>query len=369
MLILYRIVAATLIFPTVYLAPPAHAARTTTTSITCSSTKTLQAKIDAIAPGTIGKIYVKGTCTENIHVPAGKFIQLIGGVADRGATITPKDASDLAVYNQGLLQIENMTIRSSNGSAQALMKTDNGGTLYLLAGLATTSSARQVLVAANNSTLIIANSRVTNTGDAATQDKVITVDKSSSLNVQGSSGLSNGPGGTPTTVISGSNDAIYCGGNSSAMILTEGTGSVTIENGLTGLNLNSCSLTLDNQTSTAANLTVRNASNGGIVAYNSDLMIKSATIASNRYGIYSMQSRTVIVGAVFGGTLGANTTDIKVDVGSTVDIDDFGGQTSFPNIGPSSFVCVNGGQVFYYRPFVSQDLTSYEGDCLKAAVY
>ena len=369
MLILYRIVAATLICSTVYLASPAHAARTTSTSITCSSTKTLQAKIDAIAPGTIGKIYVKGTCTENIHVPAGKFIQLIGGVADRGATITPKDTSDFAVYSLGLLQIENMTIRSSSGSAEALMKTEAGGTLYLLASLATTSSAPRVLVAANNATLIVANSSVTKTGDAATQDKVIAIDKSASLTVHGNSGLPSGPGGVLGTVISGSKETIYCGGGSSTTVVTEGTGTVTIQDGQTGLNLNSCSLTLENKTDTKGNLIVKNASKAGISAYNSDVMINGATIASNRYGLYSMQSRTVIVGAVFGGAPSANVIDLKVDVGSTVDIDDFGGQTSFPNIGPSSFVCVNGGQVYNYRPVVSQDLTSYEGECLKAAVY
>lgn len=365
----YSIASATLIGLVLCMGSPAHAVRTTTTSITCSSTKTLQAKIDAIAAGTVGKFYVKGTCTENIHVPAGKFIHLIGGVADRGATITPKNTGEIAVYNQGLLQIENMTVRSSNGSAEALMKTDNGGTLYLLASLATTSSAPQVFVAANNSTLIIANSRVTNTGGAAPQDKVIAIDKSSSLTVRGSSSLPIGPGGSLGTVISGNNDAVYCGGGSSATIVAEGTGSVTIEGLMRGLNLNSCSLSLDNKTQSTGNLTVKNASKAGVAAYNSDVMISAATVASNRYGLYSMQSRTVIVGAVFGGASSANVTDIKADVGSTVDVDDFGGQTSFPNIGPSSIDCINGGQVYYFRPYVLQDLTSYEGDCLKAAVY
>jgi hypothetical protein len=337
----------------------AYAVATSTVSITCSATKKLQARIDAVPAGTYGTINVTGTCNENIVVPSGKTIFLIGQNANQGATL-------ISASSQGFLQIRNMTVRSSTGSSTPVQAT-NGGTLRLVASVATTSSAPRVIGAFNNATVEVVNSRVTNTATAANQDKSIVVDLSSSLNIEGNGSLPAGPDGT-RSVVSGAKDAVYCGGNSSAIVIAQNGGSVFVQDSSRGINLNSCSLNIDNRTGAQANLQIRNNNQAGILGYNSDVMVLQATIAGNGTGLYNMLTRAVILGTHFGGAA-ANTRDIRSDTNSVVDIDDFGGQTSFLNLSESSFYCRNGGEIYYYQPFVLQTLSSYEGTCLKAASY
>jgi hypothetical protein len=338
---------------------PAYAVATSTTSVTCSSLKKLQARIDAVPPGTHGTINVTGTCSENIVVPAGKTIFLIGQNANQGASVT-------SVTSQGFLQIRNMTVRSSTGSSTPVQAT-NGGTLRLVASVATTSSAPRVIGAFNNATVEVVNSRVANTATAANQDKSIIVDLSSSLNIEGNGSLPAGPDGTKS-VVSGAKDAVYCGGNSAAIVIAQNGGSVFVQDSIRGINLNSCSLNIDNRTGAQANVQIRNNAKAGITGYNSDVMLLQATIAGNGTGIYNMLTRAVILGTHFGG-VAPNATDIRSDTNSTVDIDDFGGQTSFLNLSESSFYCRNGGEIYYYQPYVVETLASYEGTCLKAASY
>ena len=337
---------------------PAYAVATSTTSVTCSSLKKLQARIDAVPPGTHGTINVTGTCSENIVVPAGKTIFLIGQNANQGASVT-------SVSSQGFLQIRNMTVRSSTGSSTPVQAT-NGGTLRLVASVATTSSASRVIGAFNNATVEVVNSRVTNTATAGNQDTSIFVDLNSSLNIEGNGSLPAGPDGTKT-LVSGAKDAVFCGGNSSAIVIAQNGGSVFVQDSNRGFNLNACSLNINNRTG-AQNVQIRNNTKAGILSYNSDVIVMQATIAGNGTGIYNMLTRAVILGAHFGG-VAPNATDIRSDTNSTVDIDDFGGQTSFLNLSESSFYCRNGGEIYYYQPFVVETLASYEGTCLKAASY
>lgn len=338
---------------------PAYAVATSTASITCSSTSKLQDRINAVPPGTYGTINVTGTCSENIVVPPGKTIFLIGQNANQGASL-------ISATSQGFLQIRNMTVRSSSGTSMPVQAL-NGGTLRLVGSVATTSSAPRVVGAFNNATVEVVNSRITNTSTAANQDKSIIVDLSSSLNIEGNGNSPAGPDGT-RSVVSGALDAVYCGGNSSAIVIAQNGGSVHVQNSGRGFNLNSCNLNVDNRTGTQANIQIRNNTKAGILGYNSEMIVLQATIAGNRTGIYNMLSRAVILGTHFGGAA-ANTTDIRSDTNSVVDIDDFGGQTSFLNLSASSFYCRNGGEIYYYQPFVVQTLSSYEGTCLKAASY
>jgi hypothetical protein len=259
-----------------------------------------------------------------------------------------------------------MTVRSSSGSSTPVQAL-NGGTLRLVSSLATTSSASRVIGVHNNATVEVVNSRVVNTATDANQDKSIIVDLSSSLTIEGNGGLQAGPDGT-RTVISGAKDAVYCGGNSSVIVIAQNSGSVFVQNSGRGFNLNSCNLNIDNRTGTQANVQIRNNTQAGILGYNSDMMVLQSTIAGNGTGIYGMLTRAVILGTHFGGAA-ANTRDIRSDTNSVVNIDDFGGQTSFLNLSVSSFYCRNGGVIYYYQPFVLQTLSPYEGTCLKAASY
>ena len=142
---------------------------------------------------------------------------------------------------------------------------------------------------------------------------------------------------------------------------------IFVGNSNRGINLNACSLTIENQTGTASNLQIANNTAVGIIGYNSDVMLSNLLIAKNGTGLNNFLSRSVIVGTTFGGPIGANTRDIKADINSTVDIDDWGGQTSFLSLSETSFICGNGGVIYYASPYVAQPLLDYEGGCLKAA--
>ncbi|MEI6800394.1 MAG: hypothetical protein WCO04_14450 [Pseudomonadota bacterium] len=330
------------------------------TSITCSPSKKIQTIIDGVISGTAATINVTGTCNENIYVPAGKTIYLVGQSANQASSLLASDGAYNAAYVSGFLQITNMTVSNSKGSASPI-QADYGGTVVLAADIVTTSSASQVIQLFNNSNVIIRNSRITSSAEV--QDKTVAADSNSSLTIVGNSNFVSGPDGYKTS-ISGKVDAVACGTGSSLGVFAVGTGKVLISKSMRGINVGSCSLTVENQTEDVANIQIVGNSKAGLIAYNSSIQLKRATIASNTKGINSFMSKIVVVGVKFGGTLGANSVDISSGFDPTVEMDDFGGTTTFASVSSSSFRCHAGGKIYFDPAYVSPSLTSYVGDCL-----
>lgn len=381
---------------------------TSTLSLTCSSSKKLQATINSATSGVATTISVSGTCNENIVIPAGKTIIL--KAATTTAKITAASASLPALISFGDTTIQGMTISNSSGTAEALVETERGGTLQVISGDLSAPNVDSI-VGAWRGTTIIVNSRV-----IGGKYNAFDTFGSSTLTLKGDPSFQAGPTGRFETYVKSANTGLRCnqGGSVRLKAIKSGSavGFVTMEQSQYGISAERCELEILNDTGTASNIQVRNNSVEGIYLQQSHASIDSAVISNNsNNGVFLEDSsihlnRTTISNSgacglniqrgsarlglstitnsgtvqdwatgvcssggpvdVVGGMLFSNNAagDIMTGYGGTIVFRAWNDQSSLPDFASGhSLGCWSGGHIYVESGSVIQDLAAhYSGD-------
>ena len=283
---------------------PAHGAfalEARPVSITCSPSTKIQSSIDAALPSEATTITVSGTCRENISIPAGKIITIIG--ANGTAKITAANAAQPAVTSYGTTTVQSMTVQNLSGTAEAVMMADRGGYLQVVGSKVSGPSVGSAVGIWRNSAGVISNSKITGGTTAA-----IELWDGSQLVVAGNPWDARGPDGFKTVVSSNGAWAVGCGiGSSLTMRATtagSSAGSIEINNSLVGIFGHECSAQLENATNSATNFTISGMPAGGsaIRGQKSSINIKKLNIVNNAgVGIDVQQSSVQVDGSSISG--------------------------------------------------------------------
>lgn len=276
-----------------FFATPASAG---TVSVKCSTAR-LQAAIDAAPAAVPTTINLAGVCVENILVPQGKVVTIVGAV---GAGIRPKDTTKPAVDNYGMTSLVKLTISSTAAGADALVQSQSAR-LEIIASTINGPNASGVLGVAGGGLLRLVNSTVTGGVDNA-----IWVASGGTLYASAAPDETTGPAGAVTTISSGngSGPAIWCGPSGNVRIGTfvNGTtaGIVRVRNSAAGLSLNGCIAEIRNRSSDPANLVIAGNKGHGIVGSGSQIFLRGVKVFSNTLeGINVVMSNVQIFNARF----------------------------------------------------------------------
>lgn len=280
-----------------------------TVSVNCASAK-IQAAIDTAPAGTPLVVNVTGACLENLTIPYGKQVKLVG---QSGSSLKPKDATLPAIVNNGWLTLLKMNVQSA-GSAATLIQTLFGRT-EITASTIAAPKVTDLLDTSNSASLRIANSSIT--GGAAT-----TVSLASGATGVIVSDASLPYNGSPLTTISSGNTtapAIWCGVTSGVRLRAlAGTvaGVIRLTNSMNGIDASGCTAEIQNKTGVADNVTISGMAQNGIHARNSRLSFLGARIMSNTTsGVVLVESNLLLVASKI---YGSGVNDIAVGYGSQV---------------------------------------------------
>lgn len=327
------------------------------TSVACSATRRLQTAINAVPSGTIGTITVTGTCNENLVVPHGKTIIILGGNAT--ARLTPANNKLPAVVTNGTLTLQRLTIANATGVAPTLVEARNGR-IDIIASDLVAANVDDLLEVWFGATGRVINSRIANANGSA-----IDVSRNSSLDLWGDPSLPVGPA-SYGTVVSSSNgySAIGCniGGSITSRVFTAGasTGTVSITNSRNGIYAETCTLNL-------RGLQITNITESAVTGFENDIRLSDAIISNTGTGnafskaIVSELSRVRIEGVTFSGNING---DIYSSVGSSVLVKGWytNGTTknsSFPDFASGkSFQCETGGTILLNSGEIQQNVGS-----------
>lgn len=340
---------------------PAHALVTSTKAITCSATTKLQAAIDAVPPGTEATINVSGTCNENITVPVGKSVNIVGATAT--AKIIAANALLPTVMVTGEARLKKMIVSNPAGAAEALVETQSSGALYVISSDLTAPAAEYV-VGAWSGEVNISNSRVMGGIYGA-----IDVWGNTLLKVHGGPLDPVGPTGRYESYVKSPGNGINCWHGTSLRIVAKSKGTsmgmVTIEQSATGITGNHCSISISNYTSDRARLRIRN-NQIGMNLQQSQVIIENATVASNTGGpgIQLLQGDLVLAKSLVSGNKMGVTADqshIRIEASTFVNsngdvqaandthlqLTSWSGASSFSKalLWQKSFDCWSGGRI------------------------
>ncbi|MCA3562523.1 MAG: hypothetical protein IOC82_16015 [Aestuariivirga sp.] len=301
-----------------------------TVNVACSAKKKLQAAIDKAKAGSETTINVTGNCVENLEIPAGKTIYLVG---KSGATITAANGAWDTVNSIGRTNIYSMNIVNPSGTADVLVSVEKGGVLEIFGSTLSAPQANYVFGVWQGSTGRLSNSRLT----GGTQGG-INIWERGLLRIEGRPDRISGPDGATTTITSSrtaQDGVVSCGVGSSLWIdvrkNASTAGQVLIKDSYRGLDLSSgCSAYLDNKTGDANNLKISGMSNRGVGANHSMLVLRTAAITGNGgTGIDAVLSNVEIGG---GSSLSGNSSaDIISGPGNTFMIQGWDGPNAIPD--------------------------------------
>lgn len=327
------------------------------TTVACSTKRRLQTAINAVPASTVATITVTGTCNENIVVPHGKTIAIIGGNAT--ARITPANNRLPAVVSNGNTTLQRLTIINATGSAPTLVEARNGRIDIIASDLAATNVADLIEVWFGSTGRII-NSRIANVNGSA-----IDVSRNSSVDLWGDPSFPVGPASSGT-VVSSSNGfyAIGCNIGGSITSRTFGSGTVSITNSRNGIFAETCTLNL-------RGLTMSNLQGSAINGFQNDIRLSNMSITNsasdNEFtsAVNSELSRINVEGVTFSNNLYgdiAATTDTSVLV-KGYNAGGINTKSSFPDsANGKSFRCDDGGTIFVNTAEVLQDIASSYGN-------
>ena len=335
-------------------------------SVTCSNTSTIQSKIDAAVAGISTDINVTGPCTENINVPAGKIINLIGAASNQGTTISPSNGANPTIYANGFLTLKNLTITSTTSTAFGLIQADFGAELTVVASIISSQMTNFTIVGLHNSNIWIKHSNISATGNS--QTAAISAQLGTALDIQSDPNYTSGPNGLTTTVSAQYADAISCAMHSQVHLISKGSTTISVQNSSYGIRLNQCDLNIwNNNTSLLSNISIKNNTNRGVIAWNSTMQINNATVSGNGVGIALNMSTAAINSTAFTN----NTTHVKSNFKSTIDFDSWNAPTltTFSPVNNSSFACWQDG-VIYMSSLGTSGISSYgDGSCVRVSSY
>ena len=275
-------------------------------SISCSNENRLQTAIDAITPGVSSTINISGTCKENLTVPAGKIVTLKG--VGSNAKLIPSDDSRAVLVSYGDTTIQQMTVTNPSGVAEAVIEA-SAGTIRVFGSVVSGPNVGSVVGVWSNSYGRIANSRIMGGSYAA-----IEAWASSVVELAGYAGEPTNSDGAKSTVTSTNGRGVACSGGSSLWIRARLDnflpGSVEISASQTGLFLEQCDASLQNDTAQSSNLTITKIKSTGYAIYSdsSRLKLRKTQVANNSgYGLYSLTSQVSITGASFSSNKKSDT--------------------------------------------------------------
>ena len=362
-----------------------YALTTSSANVTCSSTTKLQTKIDAVAAGTVATFNVSGTCSENIVVPRGKTIILVG--TGTTPTISAANTSLPAITSNGDTTIQKLNVTNTTGTGASnttLVVASKEGYLEIVSSDLLGTGVEAVAEAAAGVISIINSRIVGGTYDA------VDVWGGGSAFIAGDPSSPLGPTGKYETYIKSTNHiGISCAQGSVLNVRAKASGtqqgSVTIEQSSTGIGTHLCQFTVWNPTYAKSNIQIRNntvgiaaAKSDGSLSYVSLLNNSSDAISLDKstfdisnsdvtgnggIGLGAYQSQVSVNAVVFSNTAG----DIDAGAASSIEITKNG--TSFPKAlsWTNSFNCSRGGRIDIDPGAVVQQLgTQYSS---KSCVY
>lgn len=341
---------------------PAKALVTSTKAITCSASVKLQAAIDAVPAGTVATFNVSGTCTENLTIPQGKTIVIVGVTST--SKITAANGALPVVEVNGDATIQKMILtNTTGGAADSVAQVERGGTLHVIAS-DLSSSTTETIVGAYGGEVKIFNSRMVGGWGSGVDDW-----GGSLMIVQGDPSYPAGPTGAFESYVKSAGTAVSCGFGATLRVQAKTSGGkngiVTIEQSKGGVWANQCTLQIRNQTSTRGLLRIRNNQDGVGLQHSSGI-IENALIVNNtgNQGIYANQANlTISRTTVTGNQLGLNAQHSQVDIGAStfsnvtgdvwasetsgVFLNDYDGASSFPKAlnWTDSFNCWHGARI------------------------
>lgn len=346
---------AAVLSTTVALSTSAAAQAVSTTNLTCSTKKTLQAAINKVPSGTVGTINVQGACYENVVIPKGKTIVIKG--ASPAATIVARDPQLAAVRSNGDTTLHSITVTNTSGSAEALAVADRSGYLSLIGSTLSAPNVEAVVAIWGQSGGRIVNSRVTG-GTLA-----VDVWDGSGLRILGTPAESGGPDGYSTVISSPNGEAVSCGIGSSlairANVANSADGAVSIMNSKSGIGGYQCSANVANNTTSVSNLAITGISNNGAAVgfWNSSVSLRNVKIADNGGdGVHVNMSDVQIDASSFANNVGG---DLKAGSKSTIVVTGWSSQkNSFANASDQDFDCWSGSEIYLSQSSIVQDVGS-----------
>jgi hypothetical protein len=306
--------------------------------VNCGSGQTIGAAVAKLKPAAgYQTINVKGACTENVFIPQGLAVSIVGS---KGASLAPSTGS-VTVTVQGKVSVSGLAVTTGSFTAFNVQN----GVVTLVAD--TVSGAGVGVYATNNSTLIAQNVAINVGGFAA-----IAIYSGSSLEVDGVTPVDGASG----TSLTGAYTAIGCYVGS--VTLNALGGPITmINSGGDGISLNGCNFT-DNVTS-GQSISVTNSGGNGIKATGGLLTLTDMNISNSAgIGLFVVGGGSAFIsgGMVITGN-GSNAIDAQQN--GVVSIFNFGGgvNTVSEASGNSNvlFGCYQGGKI--YVPQISGYIT------------
>ena len=291
--------------------------------VACSSKVRLQTAIDSAPAGAVTTLNVTGTCTENIVVPQGKTIIVIGSLAK--TKIIPKDISLPAVSSYGDITLQNVVVQNAAGVADSLVEAYRGGVLQLAGSSLSAPKVDSVVGIWDHATGTIINSRIS--GGAS--DAVDTAN-GGSLWLGANPAQAAGPDGAKTTISGG----LFCGPGSNLHLRVKSAngkdGAVAITGGQwAAIGANQCDMNIQNRTSSVNNLTITSDSGPGINLNQSTLQLEAAKVFNNKdTGISALQSSAMIAGSTFSGNVNG---DLNSGPGASIMIPGWAAKNNMPD--------------------------------------
>ena len=340
-----------------------------TTTANCNRSATaIQAAVNAASAGVPTTITVSGACRDNVVIPTGKQITLLGA---SGSTLTPASSTTQVIESSGMTTLDSMNISSTSSDGSGLILAWGGGTLFIKnSDIYVSANANTVIGVWQHSVTIITNSRIRGVANQnSTYAVAVQADAGSSLIIKGdpASGANTFTKSYASQIqmiggaASGAMDGIACSGGSSLVIRANSAavggnlqdGEVHIDsngnsdtsklNGY-GIRLNQCDLKIKNNTPSIANITISGNSHQGILMFNSTGQILGATIQNNGNrdssegdGIsINMGSLVISQSKINNNGPSENRNDVAVYKNSTVNFTKWDGTTAPTIVGQLS---------------------------------
>lgn len=331
-------------------------------TVNCPSGKVQTAIINAPA-GVETQIDIQGNCTENLGVPAGKRIILNGLTSNQGAKISPSNLAQPTIYTGGQLTLRNLTVSSSTSTAFAILQADFGGTLIIEASTISSEKTTHSVIGLHNSSIWIKHSNISATG--SNQDGAVSIQLSSSLDIQGRDDYLSGPS-AKQSIISSRTNAITCFNNSSVHLITKGTSKISVSNSNVGVASTMCNISIINNGTDQSNILFNNNSVSAIKIWNSNLRAINSVFSNTDTAIHLNMSNAVISNSNFT----SNTTHVKSTFGSKADFEYWNApaKTFFYPVNSNSFKCWQDGAIYIDSNGVSQTIGS-NGNCPNVQPY
>lgn len=325
--------------------------------VTCPSQK-LQSAINTAPAGGLTTITFTGTCSENLVVPYGKSVVLVGGASS--ATIAPKNLSEPVINSKGSTEVR-LAIVTSAGTSSNLIEAREGGKIAIVASTLRSNSANALVKLVGNAYGSIVNSEL-NGGTGAS----VEVSEGSTVVAEGNSGATlhrnNGKKLIVTTVAPA---VLFDCSTSTLHVNVVGSGSAKLSGGGAAIIPSQCRIGIYNGASPSSNIELSNFSGSALGGSMSTYDIQGLTIKDSEYGILADMTSLQIGSAIFSNN---KSGDIWVGRASVVNIPGFGGyeKTQFKNAinGVGKFNCYSGARIDINQAAVVQNLSKSSNNCV-----